>query len=621
MSDTPRVLGGRYEVGELIGRGGMAEVHLGHDTRLGRQVAIKMLRADLARDNTFLARFRREAQSAAGLNHHAIVAVYDSGEDVFIETGGARVDVPYIVMEYVDGKTLREVLNEEGRLAPDEASRITMGILSALEYSHDKGIVHRDIKPANVMVTRGGSVKVMDFGIARALADVGATMTSAQAVVGTARYLSPEQAQGETVDERSDLYSTGCVLFEFLTGRTPFVGEPVSLVYQHIQDTPQSPSSYEPGVPEALDAVTLHSLRKAREDRYQSAADFRSDLQAARTGAPLSEEATATAAAFGEDPTEALRRRPEAMAPPALNGNGNGGDHTADIAHHEEPPRRTMLWVLAAIVALAAIFGIGYALANSGGDGDDPQVDVPSVVNMTQAQATKKLDDLNFKVQPQEVTNQQAKGTVVGQNPDGGSKAPSGSTVTISVSSGPGQVNLPDVRGKTESQARQILAQRGIKTIEIGDPQDDTKYKKDTVASLTPAQGTDVPGTQTVTLRLSTGMVTIPEDLVGKNASEVQSTLTTLGLKASPKIEITNDRDKEGDVLRLDPGEGEKVPLDSTVTVYYGQLRIVITSTQTPPPSTNSPSTPPPNTDPPTTEPTTPPTSTGGTSSTGFPFP
>ena len=209
VNGTPRLLGGRYEVGHLIGRGGMAEVHAGHDTRLGRTVAIKMLRSDLARDPAFLARFRREAQSAAGLNHPAIVAVYDSGEDSAVESGGARVAVPYIVMELVEGRTLREVLNEQTAMDPGEAAALTEGILAALDYSHRMGIVHRDIKPANVMLTDRGDVKVMDFGIARAVADTAATMTQTQSVVGTAQYLSPEQSQGTTVDSRSDLYSTG----------------------------------------------------------------------------------------------------------------------------------------------------------------------------------------------------------------------------------------------------------------------------------------------------------------------------------------------------------------------------------------------------------------------------
>src|SRR5699024_5239684 len=227
-------------------------VHKGHDLRLGRTVAIKILRTDLARDTSFLARFRREAQAAAGLNHPAIVAVYDSGEQEMRESGGAPVSVPYIVMELVEGQTLRDILNQEKVLDPDEAARVTAAVLAALDYSHERGLVHRDIKPANVMVTRGGAVKVMDFGIARALADTAATMTQTQSVLGTARYLSPEQAQGEDVDARSDLYPTGCLLYELLTGRTPFVGDPVSLVYQHLGEQAKAPSAFQGDLSESL---------------------------------------------------------------------------------------------------------------------------------------------------------------------------------------------------------------------------------------------------------------------------------------------------------------------------------------------------------------------------------
>ncbi len=289
MDDAPRILGGRYEVGELIGRGGMAEVHIGHDTRLGRTVAIKILRSDLARDPSFQARFRREAQAAASLNHPAVVAVYDTGEDVSTEPGGAIAHVPFIVMEYVEGHTVRDILRDGAAVPIDEAVEITAGVLSALEYSHRAGIVHRDIKPANVMLTPTGAVKVMDFGIARAMADSAGTMTQTQAVIGTAQYLSPEQARGEAVDSRSDLYSTGCLLFELLTGRPPFIGDsPVAVAYQHAREEPQPPSTYASDVPEALDRITLKALTKDRDHRYRSAAEFRNDLEAVLRGGPVS---------------------------------------------------------------------------------------------------------------------------------------------------------------------------------------------------------------------------------------------------------------------------------------------------------------------------------------------
>jgi len=287
--NSPRVLGGRYEVGELIGRGGMAEVHIGHDTRLGRTVAIKILRSDLARDPAFQARFQREAQSAASLNYPAIVAVYDSGEDTYSDpTTGEVVHVPYIVMEYVEGHTVREILNHGDAVPIDEAVEITSGVLSALDYSHHAGIIHRDIKPGNVMITPTGSVKVMDFGIARAVADSAATMTQTQAVIGTAQYLSPEQARGETVDARSDIYSTGCLLFELLTGRPPFVGDsPVAVAYQHVGQAPLAPSDLAADVPPELDRITLKALAKERSQRYSSAAEFKADLDAFLTGQSL----------------------------------------------------------------------------------------------------------------------------------------------------------------------------------------------------------------------------------------------------------------------------------------------------------------------------------------------
>src|SRR5262249_46328169 len=306
-----RLLGGRYEVGELLGYGGMAEVDHGRDTRLGRDVAIKMLRADLARDATFQMRFSREAQNAAALNHPAIVAVYDTGE----ERGPVGEPLPFIVMEFVNGRTLKEVLNAEGPLMPRRALDITAEIAAALEFSHRHGIIHRDIKPGNVMLTQTGQVKVMDFGIARALASGATTMTQTSAVIGTAQYLSPEQARGEAVDARSDVYAAGCVLFELLCGHPPFVGDsPVAVAYQHVREDPRPPSASNRDGPPALAAIVLKALAKNPANRYQSAAEMRADLLRAAAGRPvmatpvMREEETLPLTAAPRTPTRTAAR-------------------------------------------------------------------------------------------------------------------------------------------------------------------------------------------------------------------------------------------------------------------------------------------------------------------------
>ena len=298
----PHRIGGRYEVGELLGRGGMAEVRKGTDVRLGRTVAIKRLRTDLASDATFQARFRREAQSAASLNHPAIVSVYDTGEEM--STDGSNVAQPYIVMEYVAGRTLRDIIREGRKILPERALEITSGVLAALDYSHRAGIIHRDIKPGNVMLTPAGDVKVMDFGIARAMSDASSTMTQTAAVVGTAQYLSPEQARGENVDSRSDVYSTGCLLYELLTGRPPFVGDsPVSVAYQHVREQAPPPSSLDEELTPEIDAIVMKSLAKNVGDRYPSAAAMKADIDRHLAGQPV--QAPAVAAGVMSDPDRA----------------------------------------------------------------------------------------------------------------------------------------------------------------------------------------------------------------------------------------------------------------------------------------------------------------------------
>ena len=325
--EEPRRLGGRYELGSVLGRGGMAEVYLAHDTRLGRTVAVKTLRVDLARDPSFQARFRREAQSAASLNHPAIVAVYDTGED-YVD----GVSIPYIVMEYVDGSTLRELLHSGRKLLPERAMEMCIGILQALEYSHRSGIVHRDIKPANVMLTRNGQVKVMDFGIARAMGDSGMTMTQTAAVIGTAQYLSPEQAKGEQVDSRSDLYSTGCLIYELLTNRPPFVGDsPVAVAYQHVREEPQPTTVFDPEISPDMDAIVMKALVKDPDYRYQSADEMRADIEACLDGQPV-----AATAAHGRRRLRRLRRRP------AHHGAARSGRADLDDAARPRRQRRLL---------------------------------------------------------------------------------------------------------------------------------------------------------------------------------------------------------------------------------------------------------------------------------------
>ena len=313
--ESNRMIGGRYELRQLIGRGGMAEVHIGNDTRLNRIVAIKILRQDLARDPIFQTRFRREAQAAANLNHPAIVAVYDTGEETVKSSDGTQIQVPYIVMEYVEGHTVRELLTDGNPVPINEALEIVSGVLDALEYAHHQNLVHRDIKPGNVMITTTGKIKVMDFGIARALSDSQATMTQTDAVVGTAQYLSPEQARGEQVDARSDLYSTGCLLYELLTGVPPFKGDSaVAVAFQHVSQLPRVPSSIAPDIPEALDRVVMKALAKDRDERYPDAAHMRADLRNAVLGGTVAAPATETW-------TQPAAASATTVMPPLANGS------------------------------------------------------------------------------------------------------------------------------------------------------------------------------------------------------------------------------------------------------------------------------------------------------------
>ncbi|MGW0078823.1 protein kinase domain-containing protein [Streptomyces cellulosae] len=404
MSDAPDNWGngglvgdGRYRLTHRLGRGGMAEVFAAEDVRLGRTVAVKLLRSDLAEDPVSKARFTREAQSVAGLNHHAIVAVYDSGEDLI---GGQSV--PYIVMELVEGRTIRDLLMNAEAPGPEQALIIVSGVLEALAYSHQHNIVHRDIKPANVIITDNGAVKVMDFGIARAMHGASTTMTQTGMVMGTPQYLSPEQALGKAVDHRSDLYATGCLLYELLALRPPFTGEtPLSVVYQHVQDIPTPPSEASDACPPELDGLVMRSLAKDPDDRFQTAEEMRGLVQYAlqmlydqgghtgtwNTGPVDMHEGPRTpaggyvgTAAMPHPDQSGTTAIPQPILPHGYGGRDDGGFE----GHGNQGSGRGKLWILAVLAVIAVAAGVALALNNGGGGGEGGKTDTsPSVSQST----------------------------------------------------------------------------------------------------------------------------------------------------------------------------------------------------------------------------------------------
>ncbi len=549
VDEVPKVLAGRYEIRELIGRGGMAEVYLGYDNRLSRTVAIKVLRSDLARDPTFQARFRREAQSAGSLNHPAIVSVYDTGEDDVVTSAGERAHVPYIVMEYVEGHTVRSLLTDGSAVPIDEASEIVIGVLSALAYSHREGIVHRDIKPGNVMLTPTGQVKVMDFGIARAMADSAATMTQTHAVVGTAQYLSPEQARGEVVDARSDIYSTGCLLYELLTGQPPFSGDSaVAVAYQHVREIPKPPSEVAADIPEALDRIVLKSLAKDREDRYPDAAAMRSDLEAALRGGAVTAPATsswAAAAAAASQPTTVMGAAQATRAMPATRSR-------AAVApeEDEEENKRSPWWVwLLVLVGLLAAAGVTYLLMTNDRE-DEPvaptTVTVPELEGMDQTEARQVVEDegLTFAIGDPEFSAEIEPGLFVSSDPEVGTTLEEGETVTVRFSAGPEAVEMPDVTGLSQRQAQDQLSEQelGISVRITYAPIDSPDHEKDRVARTEPEAGVAIEPDSEVVLHIATGNVEVP-DLTGETLEAATEALRELNLSVSQVEQPSGDVD------------------------------------------------------------------------------
>ncbi|WP_275935017.1 Stk1 family PASTA domain-containing Ser/Thr kinase [Curtobacterium luteum] len=560
------LLADRYEIGDVIGRGGMATVHLGNDTRLGRKVAVKLLKPSLANDPAFRTRFRQEAQSAARMAHPTIVRVYDAGEETVTETSGAEVQVPYIVMEHVEGRPLSDII-AEGPVAPAEAVRITEGILTALEYSHRAGVVHRDIKPANIMVTHTGQVKVMDFGIARAITDTSATVAQTTSILGTASYFSPEQARGETVDARTDLYSTGVVLFELLTGRPPFIGDsPVAVAYQHVSEQPAAPSTIAAEVSPALDAVTLHALVKDRTRRFQSAAEFRTDLQQAAAGQVPSSTRKLQQQHANDASTMLFGVNPRTTSNPAVAFR-ELDDDTAEHRPQRTQNRPPVAWIWVGIVLIVAIIAATVFFVANLQPGKAPvssSVTVPNVVGATWDSAASRLekDDL-VPVKVPEASDDVERGSVIRTEPGSGNTVARKYKVNVVVSSGPAQVTVPDVANQTQDAAQQALQAAGL---EVGAVSSDysSSVPEGTVLSSDPGSGSTATKGTVVNLTVSNGKVQLP-DVTNQQFTAANQTLQNLGLTVgqNPSYSCTG-----GLVTQQDQPAGD-IAQGSTVTLTY----------------------------------------------------
>jgi len=570
---TGYLFGDRYQVGDTLGFGGMSEVHRGRDLRLGRDVAVKVLRADLARDPSFQARFRREAQNAASLNHPAIVAVYDTGE-----TTGETGPVPYIVMEYVDGDTLRDVLKQEGPLPPRRAMEIVADVCAALDFSHRHGIVHRDVKPANIMLNRAGAVKVMDFGIARAVSDGQATMTATSAVIGTAQYLSPEQARGESVDARSDVYATGCVLYELLTGQPPFTGDsPVAIAYQHVREAPRPPSEVQPGLPTELDAIVLKALNKNPLNRYQTAAEMRSDLVRALSGQAVQ----ATPLMSDDERTELMRAAPTRVgaggSPPLLAPpvrSGPDGDWEPEDADRS---KRVWGFVGIGVLCLALLAGaIWLTLRVISAPPPQALVAVPDLSGMTQEEATAKLRESRLTlgtITPTESSDAD-KDKVVNQRPSSQTQVAQDSPVNLEIGKGVSLVSVPNVVTYTPDAAKKALNDANLQYEEVQQSSSDADKGK--ALSQDPAAQAQVLPGSTVKVTIGTGLETVqvPDGIVGQSLDQATAALTAAKLQVvSQEADGTEDVNQ---VIGMDPAPGTRVQEGTPITLTVSNNSLMV---------------------------------------------
>ena len=584
------LLAGRYQLRSLIGQGGMAEVHLGFDTRLSRIVAIKMLRLDLAKDSMFQRRFRREAQAAASLNHPNIVAVYDTGEETVTVPDGNSVSVPFIVMEYVEGHTVKDLLSDGTPVPINEAVEIISGVLSALEYSHAAGLVHRDIKPGNIMLTNTGKVKVMDFGIARAMTDSQATMTQTNAVVGTAQYLSPEQARGEQVDARSDLYSTGVVLFELLTGQPPFTGDSaVAVAYQHVSATPPVPSTITPDISEALDRVVMKALAKDRHSRYATAAEMRTDLLRATHGGHVTAPATSV---WDSEPTRTMAVAPPPMPP--LRSTYAGAPSPMDtmagtnasmmaVADQEQPSSRKKPLVITAVVVVLVVIAaiVGFVYSHRGSE----QVPVPTtLVGMSQEDAKNALAQAGLVMsvdQQGHPSDTVPVGNVESANPTPGTLVDKGSSVTVFLSTGPQSVTVPNnLLGMSPQQAKAAVEAAGLVWEQAADPVASDTVEEGKIAQVNPASGASVSKGDTVTGYVSSGpdQLTVP-DVTGMTQDQARAALTSAGLSVGNVTTVDDASQAKDHVVSTDPKASTEVKKGDSITLNLSSGNATIPDT------------------------------------------
>jgi beta-lactam-binding protein with PASTA domain/predicted Ser/Thr protein kinase len=577
-----QVFTGRYQIVRHLARGGMAEVYLARDLLLDRQVALKVLFPEFSTDPSFVERFRREARAAANLNHPNIVSVYDWGEE-----GGTY----FIVMEYIEGPTLRDVIRGEGPLFPNRAAEIGAEIAAALEFAHRRGVIHRDVKPGNVLIS--GIVKVTDFGIARA-GDPQESLTQTGAVMGTASYFSPEQAQGLPIDNRSDVYSLGVVLYEMVAGRPPFVGDsPVSIAYQHVRENPLPPSRHNPDVPPALEAVVMKAMAKDRTNRYASANDLRNDLLRFAHGQPVAAEPFVAP----DDATRAVAAT--TVQSPVDNTRMMGGVAAAPVVvEEEEPPRkRTGAYFVVLLVLLGVLAVLLVVFARQLGLGGTTEVAVPNVLGRTEADAVRIITDAGLKARTVTVNddNPDNVNKVIAQDPTTGVEVDKGDTVTISVSQGPVAVDVPDVRNRRLDTAREVLTAAEFE-VEVVERPDDN-IPDGTVVDQLPKPGNKAPKGSKVTLAVSSGREQVPlPNVAGREQSEAANVLGQAGFGTTTQME-SSDTVPSGRVIRTDPSASTPTPKGTTVTV-------VVSSG--PPPTTAPPVV---TTSPPLTRSTTPTTS------------